>query len=517
MGHQHASGRRLALFMAGLVLAHAVMLLWPGHLAITAHEVDVLHATLAALRLADGQAQHIDFITPLGIFAFGPIALFMEYGVSIARAFLAAGLLVAAVLAPAIWYTAHTRFSPGWGLGFAATTLIMVMAIVYGGDQGNVSLSMAYNRWSWGAAFVIVALIVLPGRGPNAWVEPAILGTLLAALALLKMTFFATLAPIVFLALLLNRDWPGLVLTGMAGLFVGLAATISFGGIAFWQGYAHDLLFVASSDVRPKPGLDLSAVLAAPAYLPGTVAILAAVVTLRKSGQMGPGLLLLLLTGAFGFITYQNWGNDPKWLILLAFLSAGWAGNAPETRVFGMAARHVFAAIGIAAAAIVAPTVINLAISPLRNLMADPADYAAMLNDPDEAGLLIERARSFTPTGTIDLSPTPDPQGQTEEPQAPLSFAGLALPTCRIQAGYFGILSEISDGLVALGYEDTAPLFVDVTNPLWAIGPFNRLPGEAPWYYGGTAGVHAADILVLPRCPTSTTTFRAYINALNAS
>lgn len=517
MSQHDASGPRLALIMAGVVLIEAIILLWPGHLAITAHEVDVLHATLAAIRLADGEAQHIDFMTPLGILAFGPVALFMEFGLSIARAFLAAGILVACALGPAIWYAAHSRFSPGWALGFALTTLIMVMAIVYGGDQGNVSLSMAYNRWGWGAAFVIVVLITLPRRGPATIVEPIILGTLLAALALLKMTFFAMLAPIAALALLRLKDWRGLGVMALAGLGIGLIATLAFGGLAFWQGYAHDLLYIAGSDVRPKPGLDLSAVLAAPAYLPGTAAILAAVIVLRKSGEMGPGLILLLLTGAFGFITYQNWGNDPKWLILLAFLCAGWAANATGKTALGIKAPQLFAGIGIAAAAIIAPTMINLAISPLRNLMADPADFASMLDDPRQAGLMIERSRSYEPTGTIDLAPTPDPKGQEDEPEPGLHFAGVDLPECRIQAGYFGTLSEISNGLAALGYAGTAPLFVDVTNPLSAIGPFARLPVEPPWYYGGVAGAELADILVLPRCPTSTTTFRAYIDALNAS
>ncbi|MEZ5768654.1 MAG: hypothetical protein R3D80_14050 [Paracoccaceae bacterium] len=36
------------------------------------------------------------------------------------------------------------------------------LALVYGGTDPAISMSMHYNRWAWAAAFVAVALAVLP-------------------------------------------------------------------------------------------------------------------------------------------------------------------------------------------------------------------------------------------------------------------------------------------------------------------------------------------------------------------
>ena len=80
------------------------------------------------------------------------------------------------------------------------------------------------------------------------------------------------------------------------------------------------MLTVAGSEVRAAPGEPLSAIMGAPAYLGGSLTAIAGVIFLRQGKVKTGGLILLLLIPGFFYVTYQNFGNDPQWLLLLAVL-----------------------------------------------------------------------------------------------------------------------------------------------------------------------------------------------------
>ena len=504
---------RLGLVLAGVFGVLSVVLLWPGHLAITAHEVDVLHALDAAMRIVDGQRQHIDFMTPLGVLSFAPLAVGLAAGWSISTAFMVSNILVCLALLPAIFHVSFGRMGK-YATVFGVLMVLLPMGLMFGGSAPVISMSMQYNRWAWTVAILCIVIILVPNARPTPVRDGIILGTGLAALALTKMTFFICLAPVIGIALAIDREFRALAWMLGAGLAVALWASLIFGGVDFWLAYAHDLFLVQSSETRSHPGKSLTDIIASPARMLQTVVLLAAVIALRQSGRQRAGLILLLLAPAFFFITYQNWGNDPKWLLLLGFLALIWAGQPAPGPVFGQDSRTVFLILAAVSFSLIAPSFFNIATSPFRNMMADRAKFIPLLPNASAPDFLIERKRSFDSLATIDLPIQPDPQ--ETEPKEPIALDGYRFADCGQSLGYMGKMHEIAADLVAAGHAGKRILFVDVGNPLPLLGDFPRLPGRAPWYYGGDGGVKEAEIAVIPRCPVGAGPFREMMKELDA-
>ncbi len=515
-----ASIWKLPLILICVVAVQAVLLLFPGHLAISGHEVDVLHATEAAMRLSLGQLQHIDFLTPLGVLAFEPIAVFLQLGLGIGTANIAANLAVALFFLPFLVWVGRRRLSGGLAATFGALTLLMVCAIVYGGPQATVSMSMHYNRWGWAAVFVIALLMLLPTKdAPRPKVEGAIIGVMLGYLLLLKATFFVVLAPVVGIVLLVDRDWQKLLAAVVSGLVVLLIATLIFGGLEFWRHYLLDLLFVSGSEVRPRPGKEFTETLALPAFFPATMCLLAAIVGLRSAGLSHAGLVLFLFAPGFVYITYQNWGNDTKWLLPLGFACFAWAAQMGDRRVYGWDGRLYFLVLGFVSLALITPSFVNMATSPIRNIAASGDKYVSVMHDPRHAGLIIERKRSYVAEAMIAVAGVEDPnppEDADEDAPSGLALGDFEIPKCNLKTGYYGLMQRVADDLVEAGYADSALAFVDVANPLPLFAPLKRLDYASPWYYGGTRDADGADYIVVPKCPISQPTFDAYISALNA-
>ena len=502
----------LSVFLSGILAVLSLLLLFPGHLAINTHEVDVLHAVDAAFRLSSGARQHIDFMSPLGALAFAPIAWLLDFGLTIDAAFVASNILVAILFLPAIIHVCHGRLGR-FGPVFGVLLLILTTALIYGNDQAAVSMSMYYNRWAWMITFLIVLIVLRPAAGPTPRIDGVILGFGLGFLALTKMTYFLTLVPVVGIALLTDRNWTALTVMVITGLIVALLATLAFGGLQFWAAYAGDLMLVQASDTRPYPGKSLPDTIAGLDRVMGTLAYLAAVIALRKTGHMREGLLLLLFAPGFIFITYQNWGNDPKWLMLLAVLALIWADETAEKPVFGTNGRMVFTVVSVAALVLILPTVMNLALSPFRNIAVDTAKYMPLLADPAHAGLMVDRKRSFTPLAQVHLDIAPDPLAEDLPDPAKLGTA--TLPECEQAAGYLAKMNEIARTLEASGHRGKHVLLVDVINPLHLIGDFQLVPTQAPWYYGGEPGLDTADLVIVPRCPIGNAPFKRMIRELD--
>ena len=58
--------------------------------------------------------------------------------------------------------------------------------------------------------------------------------------------------------------------------------------------------------------------------------MLGAIVILRRSGLQQTGLALLLLFPVLTFISWQNWGNEQKWVWLLALLLVAIKARMPQ-------------------------------------------------------------------------------------------------------------------------------------------------------------------------------------------
>ncbi len=501
-------GPGYAAFLAGLVAAMAALQLSKGGFYIARHEGDTLHMLEIVLRMMRGDWPHLDFVTPIGIFAFLPMLLFIWLGFGIGMAFLLGQFLVALLVLPGLWWVGMSRFRGAWRYLFGAVVLTLVLALVHGETQIAVSVSMQYNRWAWAVAFLVIATALLPARRgqERPLADGAVIGLAMAVLALLKVTYFVGFAPAVLVALLAGRRWRelrwALVLGGAVAALVTLA-----GGPGFWAAYLGDLLQVRGSDIRPQPSASFGAVIGAPAYLAGSLLAVLSVVLLRQSGRLREGLVMLLLAPGFFYVSFQNYANDPQWLALLALLlwmlpPADGATNAP-----GLNLRRAGQFAAVAALALAAPSYLNLAYSPIRHLVADPADYRPVLpGSPWGEDLQTARIRARQITAEVPLDGPDTPFAAVTDADLRegiwQSFQGEPLPACSLKLGTIAWFSAAAADLRASGLAEGRTVFAaDLLSSYWLFGAFEPLPGGAPWYYGGLPGFENADYLIVPLCP----------------
>ena len=493
----------LLAVLTAYVAAVSAMSLLKGGLYIARHEGDMLHLLDILFRLERGQIPHLDFMTPIGAFAFLPVHLFMKAGLGVDQAIHAAQAGVAVALLPLVWWAAWSRF-PGWmAYVFGLVCLVLPLALVHGETVDAVSISMHYNRWAWALAFVGVALAVLPARGARRSVlDGSIIGLCGASLVMIKVTYAVALGPAILVALFLRHDRRALFAALAAGAVVAAGVT-AWAGIGYWPAYIADLLAVASSEVRPNPSLDFASTLVAPAYLGGSLAALAAVVLLRRSGAAEGGLLVLLLLPGFAYIAYQNFGNDPQWLVLLGLLVLV---LREEAAAEAARPRGALAYLAVAIFALALPSYLNLAYSPLRHALVDPADYAPLLPGSERhSGFQTANVRAYRVDGRIPLDE--EGSGLEEyrdlgERDEPAFVLGEALPSCKVTLGLPAWFDAIAQDLAASGHaEGKRIISADLLSSHWLYNGAEPLVNGAPWYYGGLPGFESADYLLVPLCP----------------
>ncbi|GAA0291687.1 hypothetical protein [Rhodovulum strictum] len=490
------------LDMLGLAAAMAAVLgaaswagLAAGGLYPAMHEGDMLHMVQIVLHQAAGDWPHLDFMTPLGVLANAPIALFVRLGHPFAEAFVLGQALVGAALLPAAWWAAHDRLARPWAHVFGAGIMLLAVALVPATAAPEISLSMSYNRWAWAILFVVLVLAVLPGRraGQRARVaDGAIMGLGLAALALIKMTYLVAAVPVVALALLLARDRHGALAVLGTGLGVMLAVTLA-AGPGFWVAYLGDLLAVARTDIRPFPGDSLLDVLTGPRGVAGTMLLFAAVTLARRSGRLREGLLLLAAAPGLAYVTYQNYGNDPVWLFFLGIFALTLCA-AP-----GQGAGRGLAVTGWGALILVAPILVAMAESPLRNLMARSVDAVEVL--PGDQGIRMrpDRIAHVQTRVSRPLAAGQDIGQGASMPELTL-LEGAPLEPCRLLSGLVGWFRAVSEDVGAAGFGGRPVLVADMLSAYALFGGVAPLPGGAPWYYGGLPGVEAAELVLVPQC-----------------
>ncbi|MBT0955952.1 hypothetical protein IV417_01015 [Alphaproteobacteria bacterium KMM 3653] len=499
------------VWLAGLLLAVLVAIgaleVAKGGLYIGRHEGDAMHLLEIVFRMADGQWPHLDFMTPIGVLAFAPPAWFVAQGQGIGMAMIYSQLLVAAVLLPALWWAGVSRLPGVLGFVFGLIVIVLATSLVHGESLRSVSISMHYNRWAWAIAFVVIVLGVLPPRGrASAWADGVIIGLGLGALALLKVTYFAAFVVPVGLGLLLRGELRSFLVAVVSGLAVAALMT-ALAGFAFWAAYLGDMLAVAGSEVRPQPGEPLTAVVAAPAYLGGSLVLIAGVILLRQGARANEGLLLMLLVPGFFYVTYQNFGNDPQWLLLLGVLLLAARPEAGVLNGFGWEMRGAVAIAGAAAFAMTLPSAFNLAFSPFRHMAAEASDYAPILPRSDLHGdLLTSAIRANRVDVRVPLDGLEAGLGEWAgkgDRDALAVLNGEELAACELELGTSAWFDAITQDLMAQGHAGKRVMAADLFSSFWLFGDFKPLIGGAPWYYGGLPGFESADLLVVPICPVA--------------
>jgi hypothetical protein len=503
-------------------IALAAMPFLKGVLIIGKHEGDTLHLADIVLRMADyGQIPHIDFMTPLGIMSVWPIVFFVKSGLGFGMAFAAAQAVVAGLLIAPVLYVALTRFAGWTAWAFTGFVIAMILALVHGEANSALSLSMHYNRWGWALAYIAIPLVILEPLGPRRpWLDGALIGLAFALMLVVKITYAAAFFPAVLVALLLRRDFKAILSALIFGLAVMALMTVWLGG-GYWLAYLRDLMAVADSSTRAAPGQPLSQVIASPAYLAGSLALIATVIFLRQSGQKTEGLVLLLLAPAFFYVTYQNFGNDPKWLVLVGLLAIGLRPAPGAVNGLGWPLRQAMLVSGVIMLALNSPSVLNMVWSPLRLLADNSQNQVPLLSRKAQAqDVLVTASRLYR----VTVTEVKDGPGQayaafadrykpTKEEKAagvtsdatPFKLNGEILPVCGMNGGYNAWFESAADDLLKQGLKGKSILVADLFSALWLYGDFKPVEGGAPWYYSGVPGLNHADYVLVPLCPTDET------------
>ena len=512
-------GKILAAFMAGLLGLFAIVTFSKGGFFIGKHEGDTLHLLQMLLRMGDGDWPHLDFVTPIGVLAFAPITVFLEAGYGVGQAILAGQFLVAIVFFPVAWWVAKSRFEGGWALLFAATILVYAVALVHGEAHDSVSISMHYNRWAWAAAFLAITTTILPGReGDNPRIDGVVVGLAMAAMALIKVTYFAAFFIPILVGLLARGAWRTVLWAALTGAVAAVVVTLWAGTPLFWLAYLRDLLNVAASDVRPQPGRAFGDVVSAPAYLGGSLVAVLAVIFLRQAGRKAEGLTLLLLVPAFFYVTYQNFGNDPQWLWLLGILLFSMRPNSPVFSGFGWDMQKAISAVALAALCFGTPSFLNMAASPFRHLATDVEDYAALMPGTgvhEDLQTFAPRAYRVDVRRALDGPDTPFAAYYDEKARedTTVTFKGRTLEFCSLELGMVAWFKTLADDIADWDQGRDKSLFTaDLLSSYWMYGDLKPLEGGAPWYYGDLTGIENADYLLLPHCPLSPDTSKKILD-----
>jgi len=493
------------IFVAVIVAMCGTALL-KGGLYLGKHEGDTLHLLEIVFRMADGQWPHLDFMTPIGALAFWPIVAFVNAGFGIGMSIMLSQALVAIILLPALVWIGISRLGRWQAVLFGVIILVLVTALVHGEAQRSVSISMHYNRWAWALAFVALAVGVFrPVHRESRIIDGVIVGAALFGLAMIKVTYFGAFGVPVVVAMAMRRSFDALIVAFVSGLILAAIVTL-MAGVGYWAAYLGDLLAVANSDVRPFPSEPLGAVMGAPAYLGGSLVLIAAVIFLRQAKQDRAGLLLLLMVPGFFYVTYQNFANDPQWLLFLGLFILASMPHDDVVNGWGWSMRPVLAGTTVAAFALTAPSFFNMAYSPFRHLKIDPEKYVQFLPRADLNGdLYVARIRAYRADqrGPLDAG-DPALAAYQDIPEAitVATFRGEDLPVCALELGMIAWFDAITQDLEAAGFSGNKSIFAaDLFSSHWLFGDFIPVEQGAPWYYGGLPGLRNADYLLVPLCP----------------
>ncbi|MEM8871598.1 MAG: hypothetical protein AAGE38_14440, partial [Pseudomonadota bacterium] len=505
---------RFALYLAIAFLALSFLMLWPNVFRVTGHEVDLIQALDISYRMIDGLVPHVDFLTPLGVLAFQPITWFLETGLPPGRSFLLAQVAVTAIMLPGIWWVGMSRLEGGVRLLYGLGMVVLGLAMIFGGANPAISASMYYNRWAWIPASFIVLMLLLPPRGGwrSDWADGVLLGLSGGVLVLTKVTFVIALIPFALTVILAERRWRLLGVALVAMLVVMGWATLTYGGIGYWQAYIGDLLVVATESRRTNPGTELGDLVASPKTFTMTALLLVVIVFWRRSRMRAAGLAMLLLAPGFIYITYQNWGNDPKWLFVLAIVLLTRLPPTEARAFLGVPPQGMSRVLALICIVLYAPSMMNLATSTMRHTLRDAEATTPLFRDLARDDIMLDVSRVFTPRINVPIEGEFDPEGlldaaqdssgEDDEDEEPVLLLGEPVQDCTLDTGLMGWTWKVVEQLGAVEEAVGKRVIVaDMYDHLYLFGPFARNDGMAPWYYGTDRGFDGVDYILVPHCP----------------
>lgn len=487
MRKRRVPGKEFQIFIvfAAILAVQTLLTALGGGLYFTAHEADMIHLTDLVLRQSGGEVFHSDVATPIGGWATLPMALLHRAGFGLGQAMVWGQIIVATSFLPFLTVAVASRLTLGQSFVFGAVALGLVTGFVYGGTEPLISFSMHYNRWCWAAALTIALVVLLPARTSAAPADGIVIGGLMAAMAMVKISYpVALVLPVVFG--LLRNGRTKTFLAACATAFVILFIVTAVEGLDYWRAYIGDLLAVAGSSNRAAPGADWPELVLSPRGAPATLAVLALIYFGARLGRRDLGATLILFFAAFTAITWQNYGNDPVWLCVVAMVAWGLS-----TQGQGSAARAL-RVTSMAAAVTILPVMLNILWSPVRHLTSPEALSQPVL--AEEPGLRMVAARGDAAFAKITLIAAPDTQTRT--------FRGEALADCDLTGGLIAVLRRDAQTLTERFPDlDRQPLVADLFQAHWLFADLSPLSGGTPWYYDGLPGLADATHVLLPDCP----------------
>lgn len=510
-------GARLAIVLCLAAVVEAVLLLWPGGLAVNQHHGDTLHVAQILLRMADSQVPHLDFMTPIGVFSFIPSYLFLDYGVG--TAIVAGQVLVMFLVLPMIWWAAASRMRGIFAVAYALLAVIVASAMVHGGVKPFSSISMYYNRWAWAVSFAVIALALLPPKHLRSQLgDGLVIGLGMSFLAMAKATFFVALLPAVAVAIILRGQWRVAGLAVLCGVVVAGLVTLWSGDPAFLLAYVNDIRAVSEGGVRAYPGESFSSTLGGPAFIVGNAALVGGVIFLRQAERTTEGVILLLLAPAFAFITFQNWGNEQLWLVPLGLLLLALRSDSLRQNALGWNVNSALGATALVALTLGAPVIYNMSGSTWRYARLDRTGFTPVLALAGQDDLFMKTATIMESRATTYIPPAREDQTEAvmkARARKPDVLNGEEIPFCGLERGLVGLLQGWAQDLDEQGITPGKSVFIaDTASALWLFGQSTPVAHGAPWYYGGDQGLSGADFLLVPFCPVTPTARKIILKGL---
>ncbi|MCP5086824.1 MAG: hypothetical protein GY952_08495 [Rhodobacteraceae bacterium] len=492
------SSLRYVFFLIGVFFLLALGRLNAGHVLIMSFDGDALHMAQIVFRMADGEIPHLDFQTPLGAMAFLPITFFLGLGHDLGSAFAFAPVLIGSICLPVLYWIGKTRFGNFGALAYAIVFMSFLLSYLHGGLKPTVAASMYYNNWCWAVSMLVAALVILPGPDTRSAriLEAGMLGFGLGFLVLTKATYAVFLLPGVVLALAGKQDWLRLGAGVISGVGFLAAFTLPLGGVDYWVGYVADLQAIMGSEVRQKPGIDLSGLLISPQFVAGSLGLMSAVVFLRQARLSHQGLTFLVFGAGWVLISYQNWQNDPHWIVLAGLLLLP---VSHEISLFNRFGWPLKTAVQMVAVGLLF-TGLPLTYAQLQSLLVhsglSETGFAPAMTHR-QAGDLWFREKDVS--GLQVKLPNPVLAGPAAKPTI---LAGETLPECANANGLVAALKETGRRMDEIPETHSKQaLYTDWVNAVWLFSKIEPLAHGAPWYYGGNPGFENADYLIVPLCP----------------
>jgi hypothetical protein len=500
------NGRNFLVYILSLAVLMAGIGVLKGALYVDQHEGDMLHLIDIVLRMAEGQTPHLDFMTPLGILAFLPFSTLVSKGMGIGSALIWGQIAFASLVLPMIWWVCHSRLNAVQSYVLATAAIVTSLAFIYGSTDPYVSLSMHYNRWAWALAFVAVPTAVFSPRSSGPAFDGLILGLAMSFFIFGKVTYAVALAPGLVIALMMTRQWWALAIgVAVVGIVAGILTVHS--GVGVWQAYFADLKLVSGTDIRPRAGESWMSLLFSPKFIMAHAVLVASIIWLRKGVDANLGAMLALLAPGFAFIAYQNYGNDPKWLILVAVILLGALQDPKRLALAG------------AALIVIAPSYVNMGFSPFRHALSNEAGYIAAFEASQHTDFLTiktrdQRIQVGQPLVFEDATfrPLNDLAAHSEFPR----IGDTEFPPCLLQLGLLTSMRSIAEDLKEQGIAANKIFTADTFGSFWMFGEDGPTRHAAPWYYGGLSGFDEATHVLIPICAITPRAVKSAINDIAA-